>query len=476
MPRSDQYLLIQNKGEAPVEGYTVLGYSSTRNCGVDGVIGQFGSGSKHAINLCLRNGLPVWVYCGTTRLEFALEEEVINDGLRDETVYHVVYRKGNGPSKRAGWILDFGILDWDNVGMAVREFVSNAIDRTLREEGSVQVARTDGRLTVKIVDDSDRRGKSGYTRIYIAVNDEIREYFGQLGKRFLHFSDRPEEARPGLLPKANRNLTDGNQAAVIYREGVYVREIDGVPSLYDYNLSKDEVKIDECRNSSSYYIKAACARKLGSADAAVLASIFSNEITGNVTFESGLDQDYIFGDYVARPTETQQEVWRRAWEAAAGPDAVVCESSLSSDYVQRKGYKSKIVTSRWATSLGKIVKSVHTVLTADEQRGCEPLEATIDAQKAVDWAWDLANLVGLAGNREKPPVFCFRALMAADVIKHGFKNEEGIHINIDFANNGQNNELRKTALEEVAHWITGATDSSRDFQNFFIDALVALAT
>ena len=45
------FLRIQNPGVAPVEGFTLLGVSTTRDCGVEGAIGQFGSGNKHAINV-----------------------------------------------------------------------------------------------------------------------------------------------------------------------------------------------------------------------------------------------------------------------------------------------------------------------------------------------------------------------------------------------------------------------------------------
>ena len=53
------FLLVQNPGVAPVEGFTLLGVSTTRDCGVEGAIGQFGSGNKHAINVLLRAGLKV---------------------------------------------------------------------------------------------------------------------------------------------------------------------------------------------------------------------------------------------------------------------------------------------------------------------------------------------------------------------------------------------------------------------------------
>ena len=474
MPKADQYLLIQNRGEAPVEGYTVLGYSSTRTCGVGGVIGQFGSGAKHAVNLCLRNGLAVWVYCGNTRLEFSLEEEVVNDGLQDDTIYHVVYRKGsNGTHKRAGWVLDFGILDWNDVGMALREFVSNAIDRTIREEGGVEDAKNANRLSVKIVDDSDRRAKADFTRIYVALNDEVREYYGRLGHRFLHFSDNPANAKPGILEKSNRN-EKGNRA-VIYREGVWITELEGSESNFDYNFSTDQITIDECRNSSSYMIKAACAKMLKDAETPVLTTIMKSELKGEDTFESKFDSDYMTG-YGDLDT-TQSERWKEAWDAAAGPDAVVCDNEFSKNYVENKGHAARQIKSHnWEKAMRSAgIRSAIDVLSVDEQRGRTQLDATPDAQLAVDWAWELFEKANLIGSREKPDVFCFQEIGSAGAVKGGYQNSEGVHIHIDIANAGQNNELRKTALEEVTHWVTGATDNSRDFQNFLLDALVTLA-
>lgn len=464
-----QLLLIQNFGEAPLEAYTTLGYSSSRGCDVDGVIGQFGTGNKLGITLCLREGLPVFVYCGTTRLEFKVEPDTIND-MGDQEVNHVVYRKGNSKKwTRTGWTLDWGAIDWTSVDMALREFISNAIDRTLKEDKDGQ------NLSVKIVDDGDRRAKAGVTRIYVEANDEVREYFGQLGKRFLHFSDKPEDAKPQLLAKRGRNI-DG-QGAMIYREGVFVRELRYYgESQFDYNFAKDEIAIDECRNMSDYQLKIACARKLGTADAATLAGIFRSELAGEKTFESTLDQDYIFGGLYTEPTEEVKETWTRAWEAAAGEGAVVCDNKFSYDYVEKKGHKPRAVSSDWAKSLSKVVKSADDVLTDGEKNGRETVPATPFAEAAVEWAWELVELCGLVHDKEKPPVSCFKQLGSAGGQVNGYcDSKDGVFIHQDIANDGLNNELKKTALEEVAHWITGATDNSRDFQNFFIDAIVSLA-
>ena len=85
---------------------------------------------------CSRAGLKVFVYCGKTRLDFQTRDDEIDDGLIRKPVKRVVCKMG-GTSTRTidlGWVLDFGAIDWTDLGMALREFVSNAIDRTVREE------------------------------------------------------------------------------------------------------------------------------------------------------------------------------------------------------------------------------------------------------------------------------------------------------------------------------------------------------
>ena len=167
------FLLVQNPGVAPVEGFTLLGVSTTRDCGVEGAIGQFGSGNKHAINVLLRAGLKVIVYCGKTRLDFQTRDDEIDDGLIRKPVKRVMCKLG-GTSTRTidlGWVLDFGAIDWTDLGMALREFISNAIDRTLREEnGEFIPAMLDGRLAVAPVCDEKVKAKDGYTRVYVELN------------------------------------------------------------------------------------------------------------------------------------------------------------------------------------------------------------------------------------------------------------------------------------------------------------------
>ena len=63
------------------------------------------------------------------------------------------------------------------------------------------------------------------------------------------------------MPKADRNL-NGKRTAMVYKEGVLVREIEEAEeaSVYDYNFHDGELRLDESRNSSEYDIKGAAAR------------------------------------------------------------------------------------------------------------------------------------------------------------------------------------------------------------------------
>ena len=208
--------------------------------------------------------MKVFVYCGKTRLDFQTRDEEIDDGLTRKAIKRVVC-KLSGTSTRTidlGWVLDFGSIDWSDMGMALREFVSNSIDRTVREEnGSFIPALEDGRLLVQIVPDDTLRAKDGYTRVYIEANEAVQSYVAELPKRFLHFSSDPAQVTKSFLPKADRNL-NGKKTAVIYRAGVFVREVEDYrdDSIYDYNFKAGELQIDECRNASDYTVKAAVAR------------------------------------------------------------------------------------------------------------------------------------------------------------------------------------------------------------------------
>ena len=474
-------LLIQNPGEAPAEGFTLLGVSTTRDCGVAGTIGQFGSGTKHAINVLLRAGLQVIAYSGRMKMEFLTRDDVVNDGLISKSVQRVYVQFSGTSTKRVdlGWVLDFGVVDWTEVGMALREFVSNAIDRTMREEaGQFAAAICDGRLIVRNVSGTEIRAKTGFTRVYITRSVETDRYMEELPKRFLHFSDQPSDVKKRLLPKADRNLTPGRRSAMVYREGVFVRELteQTTDSLYDYNFREPEIQIDESRNSSEYAVRAACARAMKTASADELVPIFRSLTAMEDTFEAALDPYYLGGPSYDIPKEEQRQNWQRAWEAVAG-ESVMCEpTAQQAILVQRKGKSAKVVkSSAWAQAAERFgITTSARVLTQSEVRGREECPVTPAALKAVEMVWGWIACLGMTNGREIPEVACYRDLTNAETDTTGYYQDGIVHLREDIAS-GSNKYLVKTALEECVHHATGADDGSRDFANFLIDMIVETA-
>jgi hypothetical protein len=481
-----KYLMIQNPGVAPVEGFTLLGMSTTRDCGVDGTTGQFGSGNKHAINLLLRAGLKVIVYCGKTRMTFFTKTETVNDGLVEKEVSKVYCKLGGTSTKLidCGWCLDFGAIDWNDTAMALREFISNAIDRTIREKKEfIRALQIDRDLEVCPVGESQRKARDGYTRVYVEFSTEVQKFYGELPKRFLHFSENPDQVYQHMLPKAERNLSN-SKTAMIYRGGVFVREISETvyPSLFDYNFAPTDLPIDECRNSSEYATRAACAKLVKKADADVLGTIFASLLAGEETFESAMDPYYLCPEW-STPQEEETKEWKKAWEQTAGTSAngasavlVDAEQPKVAEVIQRKGHKTKPVKSKgWVEAAGRMgVSTPKDVLDENESKGREIREATAAGMWATEIVWAWLEALDMLQDKTFPEVGTFSDIMSAESSVFGFQKGKGVYYREDIASDA-NKFLLKVAFEEVVHYVTGATDNSRDFQNFLIDVVVELA-
>ena len=481
------FLRIENPGVCPPEGFTVLGVSLADTSSNDGVIGQFGSGNKHGVAVCLRAGLSPVVFAGTLKLEFSTKLQTVSDGLASKDFGRVVVKYGgtdpiSGASRSAtedlGFVLDYGKQDWQEVALALREFVSNAIDRSIREKGDWSGVK------IEIVDDAQVRAKRDHTRVFVPMNADVLEFFNSLGKWFLHFSE-PESLNKAILPKKNRNLGD-RKAAVIYRRGVRVREFESsdTESLFDYNLN--DLTIDEARKASDWDVKHACGKALANADKGILAILFDRLINA----DSGV-WEFGFDTYSLQPAcrdsiedeQRKRDNWQSAFASVAGDHAVLT-GEASFDQLGRKGYKpikapENLV--RAAEQYG--VQTPGRVLSADELSGREISDATPDAQAAVDLVWEWLKETSLTNGKEKPPVKVFTSILNGGTMLNGYYREGIVYINRDIAGAGYlaageealPDRLVHVALEEVAHFATnGATDNSRDFQNFLLDLAVKI--
>jgi hypothetical protein len=481
------YLKIENVGVCPPEGFTVLGVSLADTSNQKGVIGTFGSGNKHGIAVCLRNGLSPVVFTGTLKLEFSTKPQIVGDGLASKEFARVMVKFGGtdpvtganrSSTEDLGFVLDYGRHDWTDISLALREFVSNSIDRSIRERGDWSGVK------VEVVDEGQVRAKKDYTRVFVPLNTEVFAFYNDIGKWFLHFSE-PDSLNKAILPKKNRNL--GNRkAAVIYRRGVRVREFTSsdTESLFDYNL--DDLRLNESRTASDWDVLHHCGRALAGGDKKILAILFDRLLNpSKVAWEFGFHicSLQLSGQDSAEEDARKRRNWKEAFAQVAGENAVLTGEGTA-DQLQRKGYKPVKAPENFlaaASSYG--LQTPAKVLSEDEISGREVTEASPDALAAVDLVWEWLEEMGLTNGREKPPVMCFTSILDGCTMLNGYYRDGTVFINSDLAGGSSefagskalSDRLLKVALEECVHHTTQSTDNSRDFQDFLLDLAVKLA-
>ena len=218
-----QYLRIASTSATnPVDMFT-LGVSTAR--GVDGKIGQFGSGSLMSTLLWLReHGVsPVYVINGL-QVEFIVRQEHTSTGSTFNRVFQVV----DGVETPLSVCLEYGEQEWIETHMALREWICNALDQG---ETIHNVAKLVDSIDVNAVDT---------VAVYVPCNAEVRRYFKTIGDYFLHVTYRQDMV---CIQKSEPS------PCKLYRKGVYVRTLENVNSLFDYNLA--ELDVSECRTGGS---------------------------------------------------------------------------------------------------------------------------------------------------------------------------------------------------------------------------------
>ena len=419
-----------------------------------------------------------------------------------------------------GWVLEHGADDWTTVDLGLREFVSNAIDRAI-EEGEEdhmvnwitshdpsfgQEAQYPGtpafieskaeldryrttandytNVVVEVVTEAQVRAKTGTTRIFVPLVPEVLDFFNNLGKWFLHFSE-PELLNQTILPKKNRNLKnkygEERRSAVIYRRGVRVREFESsnIDSLFDYNL--ENLKLDESRRVDDWYVQTEAARAIANGDVNTLKQLWQSLANGSKRYWEHDFQSY--GLEHALSDEKQKAVWMSAFEQIVGENAVLATDE-GKEMAARKGFKVVTASQQFVQTAEKYgIRTPAKVLTDDDKAGRTIFDSTPDAVAAVEFAWELIEKHNVANERSKPIVKTFRKIMDGGSQTLGFYKDGVVYINQDIAGYGAlqtgwhnlSQQLLVTAFEEVTHHVTGSTDNSRDFQDFLLQLIVYMA-
>jgi hypothetical protein len=379
--------------------------------------------------------------------------------IEDREEQQVYIQFGGASTKRVdlGWTLGFGAVDWEDEGMSLREFIANAIDRVIKDDGNLKED-----MKVELVPDGLKKARSGYTRVFVEVNDAVWTYPDDLPRRFLHFSDL--DPAQSMLPKQERPKTQ------IYYNGVWVCELANTgPSLCDYNFTGSQIKIDESRNLNEYVARSAIAELYRDASVDDLARIFSTFNRHESWMEHSLDALYLQSNTWEGEHKQRCANWVLAWAQVHGDDAVACQDPNGTDSktAKKKGYDLGKVTSSWLNTVKEYgIPTADSVLDENERNGRILHAATKPVQAAVDEVWGWINAVGL-DSKPQPDVGCFTE-DDPDTACTNFVTDGEVFLYHDL----EGEEAIEVALEVLAKYLTGSSHYGEECQKFTMQILI----
>ena len=454
------YLLIENKGTADIAAYTTLGISTTRHADRHETIGRFGSGTKHGIAVCIRHGVEPIIMVGDTKLcFFGVEEEIrsINDTHKYNRIKFYTDSPSDSELHDCGFVAEFGTMDWQQFGMAIREFVSNAID------ASLAISADMSNVSVRLVDKSEVGRKEGYTRVYIQAIPEVEQYYNNLHHHFLHFS-RANCYDDEVMPKSEPG------PAKLYRRGVFIGESTH-NSLFNYNFR--DVELTESRNIQPNAADGAAALALLNADeeciSAFLASLVSKD--------DGNFWEHTFGSYDLKvweskyyPDELKQR-WRDAWGKQFGEDAVITpEFKAAVKAVTKAGYTpihlQKSYCRDMFSTLG--IPTHKLVTTQLESEGIITSQPTALVREILETVWQYIGLDGY----DMPEILLYHKEDDTRDNTLSFYSDDTIHLSVVLGSDKV--LIRREIIARVLEHMSATREETSEIIGGLIDRVVSV--
>lgn len=455
------YLMVENSGTCDAEAVTLLGVTSSRNHEDTRIVGCFGSGFKHSINTFLRKNINPIIFLGKEKICFytkPLNIKTLDGNTKHLQVCAIITKEdGTVQNKDLGFVLSFGQLDWGtSEEMALREVISNSIDASFKTNSDISDVNIDVVTTCE--------GRDNKTRVFIPFTTEIQKCYNELNVLFLHFSghkfDKP------VLEKLGNNRIKDNFGPVIYRKGVLVGELESKKSLFDYNI--DNIEIDESRNIQKYSAKTKIAYVLSNSDVETFQKILGS--LDDEYLEHEVEVDYWFHYY-----EGIRPPLKQAFQNLYGGKTVIVPSICPPQFLSKLDNKHipfKIIKqTKWYDALMYSgIKTWTDCLTESEKRNRVFQEPDSKLRQRVRQLWSVFEQVDMTFGKEWPSITVFDEVSDGGEEKLGYADNIGIYIRKDLL--GDNSLLDQTIMEELIHYVSGAKDYTRDFQNFTIKLLI----
>jgi hypothetical protein len=421
-----------------VELLRTLGASSSR--GHEEKIGQFGSGTPNAMALLVRKGLRTKFCLGTDVYTLTTKAVQATTATGDSMwIEEILMKKQGGATVNLNISTQFGAMDWTQTGMALRELISNAIDG--------------GQPTIELVEDNECRAKKGTIRVYVEVDEDVKEYYSNLRKYFLCLDPFYNKERT-ILPNQEHG------PARLYRKGVLVGTF-GQHSLFHYNVP--DLSLKESRNVDSYAARERAAELIRDSDTTTIMEFIRSFGEDEHLWEHDLHESDFSPTYAANREQVIQN-WTTAYKIVHG-DSVLCADPMLAKMVRDKGYPAFAPPTKLWGILSKFgMRNSLDVLTKDEVDGRTITSPTQDVVSELDKMWTLLEMLGMLNGKDKPEVKCFSEITKSEGNRLGYYREGTVYILSDIASRCF--MLTQTMIEELAHHVTGAMDCTREFQDF----------
>ncbi len=455
------YLKIENrvKCNPAIELIITLGASASR--GLEEQIGQFGTGFIYSLALFAREGLlEGFKLClGLDVYTFFVKMTTVVNGSGEYQVMNRIYaQKQGGGTYDLNMDINFGSLKWYDVTMGVREFISNCCDGAMQFDGTYNTVNIDG-----TIEEEGRfcRAKDGYVRIYFKMTDEITEYMTDIKKYFLCLSEGYDKNQTILI-----NTT--GEGACIYRKGVYTGKC-GRKSLFNYNFNDIELKED--RVVDLWEATRRAGEAIATCDDPNIVSMFlESKLSKSDAWENKIDNFLLSLDrfYLsADKEESVKKTWTDVVKSTLGTK-VICETPTLEKMVTGKGLTPVSANSEFAKLLkGFGAKTSDSVLNHHELHGLELSEANANVIGMLDRLWRFIENADMTVGKSKPSVMLYHQNTIIEGSSEGYYRPGGdvIYVKSDHKDD-TGLMLAGILLHEIAHYITGANDCTREFEWF----------
>lgn len=443
------HIVIQNKGELPLFGMRLLGYSDKDET----KIGRFGTGLKESIALLARMGsLPVF-FTGSCRIDFCIETT--------DDIEEIMFRLSEDrPRFKAGeWHSlgihpGFGKADWQDPWMVFREVICNAIDECGKE------------FVYHDVTSGEMSGVPGSTRVYIPATTELVESYSSIENKILMLGN-PEVVED--IPQCVRILEKSEGAGVrVYSKGIFVQQSDKdrFVSVYDYDFSN--IRLNESRSADWFSVESEVWIAIKAMSSISLMRIFekimSSEKKDRVCIELGVIDSV--GVYLSDPEPLGR--WKEAFYRLRGEDCVIVRNDRFA-YERAKEHgidATPIYSDGLYTVLERAgVKTVTKMLSkavVEYQSVSDPDDRMSRLFNSV-WMW--FESLSMNRGKPKPDLKSFVEHPGKEDIVFGSYADGVCYINAAYPITSH--EI-VAMVEEIAHYVTEHGDMTRGFQTFLV--------